>query len=525
MKAQRIKNKLILSLFILNALCFEVIGKNIDFIQTGDYSYLFTPQNLGTSTPQVTDMIRYGNIPVNKYHGLLDFGVALDGYKDRNFDIPISLKYISSGFMPSKRPSVVGYNWVLNSGGMITRTLNGSPDDTKGRYRDKENRDYLLDGILVAIRDGRYKNYTDENLMSFNVEFNGKGKGTPYEGKDFKYELEPDIFTFTFGHYYGRFIIGKNGVPVLLEENGCKVDINGMAIQSYSTTEAPISSVITITTPDGYIYTFGGTNNYLEYFIPNNPAKCKIMPRYITSWFLKSIKAPNQRTVNFSYHSKTQLNKYRYIAFAKSSTYSHYENIATVDQDKQNIEIKDKIYTPILDSISVNNVSIRFNYDENLASLYSGESDDKSVQLKKISYYVNNAFLKEVAFTYENKDQYFFLKSILQKGLKHEFKYNLSKTLPDPMTISLDHWGFWSGGYETNISNLEDYCLDMQNKRAVNPEVCDVGLLNEVIYPTGGVTKITYEHNRYDTYFDTSTSYLGFIPRKKTKIEIGRAHV
>ncbi|MDR2037316.1 MAG: hypothetical protein LBQ60_05275, partial [Bacteroidales bacterium] len=169
------KNILVLIVLLGNNFGFET--KGFGYIQTGDYAYFFTPQNLGTSTPQVTDMIRYGNIQVNKYHGLLDFGVAMDGYKDRDFDIPLSLKYISSGFIPTKRPSMVGYNWILNCGGVITRTLNGSPDDTKGRYRDKENNDYLLDGILVAVKENRFKSYSNDKLINFIVDFNGKGHG------------------------------------------------------------------------------------------------------------------------------------------------------------------------------------------------------------------------------------------------------------------------------------------------------------------------------------------------------------
>ncbi|GHT77671.1 hypothetical protein AGMMS50262_19300 [Bacteroidia bacterium] len=517
--------KNIFILILLIGSCFSiniVCGQN--FIPTSYNAYFFQPQSLGTSTPQVTDMIRYGNVQVNKYHGLLDFGVALDGYKDRDFYIPISLKYISSGFMPAKRPSAVGYNWVLNCGGMITRTLNGSPDDTRGKaVNSGEARDYLLDGMLVAIRENRFTNYSDANLMNFNVDLNAQGQGTPYLAGDFKYEMEPDIFTFSFGNYYGRFIIGNNGIPVLLEENGCKIDITGMPIQSYSTTATPIASSITITTPDGYIYTFGGNSNYLEYFIPNNPEKCKIMPRYITSWFLKSIKAPNNRQVNFSYHSKIQLNKYRYIAYTSTASSSTQicspigyggaipENIISYTE---NPIVKDKIYAPILDSICVDNISLRFTYDENVASVYSDESTDKAIQLKKIAHYVNNTKLKEAELTYQTKDRYFFLKSVSQKGLKHEFNYNLSTTLPNPLTISTDHWGFWAGGYDTEASDWNTYCPNMKNNRETNSTVCNVGLLNEIIYPTGGKTKITYEYNRYNTYFTRSTTSTNLIKQE-----------
>ncbi len=494
------------------------------FTPNVDNAYFFTPQNLGTSTPQVTDMICYGNIQVNKYHGLLDFGIQLEGYKDIDFDIPISLKYISSGFVPSKRPSYVGYNWVLNCGGVVTRTLNGSPDDTRGCYRNSEYDDYLLDGILVAMRDGRFVNYSDDDLMNFRVEYNSKGHGTFYEGNDFKYEFEPDIFTFSFGGYFGRFIMGKDGRPVLLEENGCKIDIDGMSVQSYSTFETPLSSTIKIITPDGFIYTFGGESNYLEYFTPNNPDKCKKMPRYITSWFLKSITTPFGRVANFNYISKMQINKYRYLSYMRTASYTQIvctdastSQYADEDIESENFIVRDKIYTPVLNYIKIDETKIQFSYIENSLSFYEGESEDKLLQLSKIKHYSDNILLKEASFSYVSKNRYFFLQSISQNGLKHSFKYNLSQELPDPLTISLDHWGFWSGGYETGISDKDAYCTNIKENRKVNPNVCSVGLLNEIVYPTGGMSKIEYENNRYNIYF-TRNPYFFIL----TKTEINK---
>ncbi|MDR0833321.1 MAG: hypothetical protein LBN93_03940 [Candidatus Symbiothrix sp.] len=509
MKIQQIKNLLILVFLMGNG--FVLCGQIFNFVPSTNNAYLFQPQSLGTSTPQVTDMIRYGGVQVNKYHGLLDFGVALEGYKDRDFDIPISLKYISSGFMPAKRPSAVGYNWILNCGGVITRTLNGSPDDTKGHASTGDGRDFLLDGMLVAIRENRYKYYSDANLMNFNVDLtNG----------NFKYDLEPDIFTFAFGNYYGRFIIDNNGTPVLLDDNGCRVNISEMPVQSYHTTDAPISSAITVTTPDGYIYTFGGESKYLEYFIPNNPDKCKIMPRYITSWLLKSIKAPNNRIANFSYHSKMNLNKYRYIAYSGTGIAIQNGGYGYASKTTQPV-VKDEIYTPILDNISIDNITLQFTYDENIASVYPDEPTDKAIQLKKIAHYVNNTQLKEAEFTYQVKNRYFFLQSVAQKGLKHKFQYNLPAplNLPNPLTLSIDHWGFWAGGDKTEATDWNTYCETMKNNRETNSNVCDVGLLNEIIYPTGGKTKITYEYNRYNTYFTRSSTSTDLIKQQINTIK------
>lgn len=46
----------------------------------------------------------------------------------------------------------------------------------------------------------------------------------------------------------------------------------------------------------------------------------------------------------------------------------------------------------------------------------------------------------------------------------------------------------------------------MKTKRETKTSTCDIGLLNEIIYPTGGKTMITYEHNRYNTHFSRAYS-------------------
>lgn len=505
-------NKKLLPLFLTIIHCLlamTIHAQSFNFIPDNEKGYLFTPQSLGTSTPQVTDMIRYGNIQVNKYHGLLDFGLELEGYHDQDFDIPISLKYISSGFIPGKRYSSVGYNWILNCGGVITRSVNSSPDDTKGQYRNKESNDYLIDGMLVAIRDGRFKHYPDSLLLQCEVELNGKGNNTPYEKGDFKYDMEPDIFTFSFGNYYGRFIIGKDGNAILLEENGCKIDLGGLTIQSYHKTAAPASSTITITTPEGLLYTFGGTTEYLEYFIPNNPNQCKVMPRYITSWHLKSITSLNNgRTATFSYDSKLQLNKYRYLVVSDvmSETVTICDprcgnpgSVTDRETEVENPIIKDKIYAPLLNKIKIDDFSIVFKYTGN-EEFYTDESKDTCFLLKNITYLLDDYRLCN--FTYSGSGQYIFLESVEQKGLKHTFEYKAGDKLPNPMTLSVDHWGFWAGGYETSVNNWHEYCEDLPNKRQCKTAVCDRGLLSEITYPTGGKTRIAYEHNRYNTYYD-----------------------
>lgn len=79
--------------------------------------------------PQVPGMIRYDNIGTPLNSGLVDLNIPLATYKDRDFDIPVTLKYDSQGFKPADAGNFVGLNWILSFGGIIHREIMGIPDD------------------------------------------------------------------------------------------------------------------------------------------------------------------------------------------------------------------------------------------------------------------------------------------------------------------------------------------------------------------------------------------------------------
>lgn len=500
-------------------------SQDFNFIPSTFDNYYFNPQNLGTTSPHVGDLIKFGNLNINLYNGLLDTKIDLEDYKDNDFDMFISLNYISNGFIPSKRPSLVGLNWLLKFGGVISREVKGSPDDTRGNYVSDPLK-YIKDGIYVAKKDGNFKSYSETDLNNFNIDMNGCCDKTPNAIGDFKYDMEPDIFKFTFGNYSGSFLIDNSGSPKLLEENGCKISVDSLTIQSYSTTDAPASSAITITTPDGFIYTFGGNMNYLEYFIPDNPKYCAVRSRYITSWFLRTIEAPNHRKVLFTYNSVLQKNKYYNFVYSlgASTTYStctSYNSAtgqtsspsvpASVNNNSsiKKIIFEDKIHTPIIDNIKIENTTMKFNIQKTSQSFFDlADATDKSNFLSNITISNGNDIVKTIDFNYTTNNNYFFLGSVNNNGLKYQFDYNFNYSSPNPLTISIDHWGFWSGGYDIDPSNITDYCSNIETNRSVNTNVCDNFLLKKITYPTGGTTEIKYEYNRYTNYFDRNTALI-----------------
>lgn len=519
------KNRTI-ALLLLMFLCGIIKGQSTDFIATNFNSYYFNPQNIGLSTPQSSDFIKYGNLQIDHYNGLLNMGIELDGYEDKDFHLPMSIKYVSSGFTPTKRPSTVGYNWLLNFGGAITRTVKGSPDDTKGK-RTTGSRLYIKDGLLVAIRNSTFVNYSQQELVNLNMPTNSSNN-VPHPWGDFKYDFEPDIFNFSFGAHSGSFIIGNNGTPTCLSGKGYKIDITALTIQEYSTTATPQSSTIKITTPDGYIYEFGGNSTYLEYFIPNNPEKLAVKPRHIISWYLKSVTAPNNRNIQLTYESKEVINAYNYFLYSKNSysIWRHANDPAVVppttiqtggDKKKEMIEVQDKVYVPVIKTVTIDNgISMSFQYSNGPSFIKSG---DYSPCLTSVHYYANSVKVKEVTFNYITHGSYFFLQKLKKDDQIHNFSYNLSAQLPSPKTISVDHWGFWNGGYETTTSDIETYCMNILENRNSSGSRYGAGLLTKITYPTGGTTEVVYEPNTYNKYIERDLQQIQ-LNRKNTNSTI-----
>ncbi|MDR0891314.1 MAG: RHS repeat protein [Mediterranea sp.] len=469
-----------------------------DFIPNTSIGYYFSPKNLGYSTPQTAELTKYKPARVDYYNGLLSYEIPLMEYKDAAFDIPISIKYISDGFKPGRRPSVVGNNWSLNVGGVITRNVYGEPDDIKAGDKKKE-------GLLVGIRDKKYRIYSKSTLYALD-----KTEG------DLPCDYAPDIFNFSFGEHKGQFFIGNDEQVKCTLGEGYKVDISGMSTQEYSTKEAvPANSTINITTPDGYVYEFGGSPDYFEYNTPNNPKEIEASPVQITAWFLKSIKSPNTtQTVTFRYGSCVIKNRYKlFLAYIIDETVTinarltdYFDSFPNPQGNNKCILMEDKLKSPILSAIEIGNTHIDFTYS-NFGSFWGESYVNDLPYLTEIKEY-NTQNILHRKYTKLKYDQtynapYFFLREAIVNGQDkpeiYSFDYKLMGNLPNPLTISIDHWGFWNGGYALE-ENALDYLNNINVRKATNTDCCDIGMLCKIVSPTKGVTNITYEYNRYTSW-------------------------
>lgn len=478
--------------------------------------------NFGKVSAETADFVRFGNQSVSLYTGQVSVSVPLYHIKDKDFDIPLSLNYAAEGFKPTSRPGWVGLHWSLSGAGVVTREIYGVPDDFSN-YVDSNGEAAM--GFWQAVQQ---RTYSPDDLFSFNDNLSmicGSGYCTlpPVDGK--YYDCEPDLFTFSMPGHHATFMIDNRG-NVQTSQKGYKVILNNMTAQTTANANPSVSE-ITIIAPDGYQYVFGGTMESLEFSTNRKTGFLTLtedMRTCINAWHLTQIKAPNGRTLTYSYTSHDALSISSPFWSVNSASLS---SLGTNYQ----CNVTKRVF---LSSITVadTGASVQFNKTLETCSPFYAEFTDYNA----LSYKLDNVTVKQGTTTkyiwqlgYENKQHLRFLSQVtLPDGGVYSFGYLHSSSYPRPTTEEVDAYGFWpllpeyqyngsgnSGSGNGDGSDVIDPTPDGRedgdtidnglypiypNPPSTPVEVPDreaYSLMTRVNYPTGGYTLFTYEQHRY----------------------------
>lgn len=113
--------------------------------------------------------------------------------------------------------------------------------------------------------------------------------------------------------------------------------------------------------------------------------------------------------------------------------------------------------------------------------------------LKNITIFSNGKLTKQFDFKYTAGDTRLFMTDIdIVNGNEHygsyRFQYNNLDKLPrEYLDISTDEWGYYNGE---------------SNAKYVYLPATKLGMLTRIFYPTGGLSELSYEQNKYESYFD-----------------------
>lgn len=112
----------------------------------------------------------------------------------------------------------------------------------------------------------------------------------------------------------------------------------------------------------------------------------------------------------------------------------------------------------------------------------------------------NNLTLKVVDFSYINEpDKRLFLTGIDIDDKRYEFEYNNPELLPNFMSNTYDHLGYYKGSpfYFPNNMKDKNFWTQLKNNRNTNSATVKYGSLKKIIYPTGGYTEFEFEPHKY----------------------------
>ncbi|MCQ2143790.1 MAG: hypothetical protein MJY56_06950, partial [Bacteroidales bacterium] len=486
-------------------------------------------------------MTRYGDVAPSLYTGTMALSVPVYTYKDPDFEIPISLDYSSNGCVPNVRAGVLGPDWSLNAGGVITREIRGFPDEQIFRYSGSAyNEHFNVDPLYYDLTFYGYWSYYVNTVQSSNprhvaymspdnrillsppvtlpLDYSGVAETCLLSpGIDFSprqelyYDMEPDIFHFSFLGYSGMFCLQPDHEIKIF---GTNIDASCFSVEVSPDNGQSFS--ISITTSDGYKFEFEKGDNFVRRDT-NTPG---ISPSStLSSWILKRIIAPNGRTVNYYYSLQRGIwnirpNSFYYNQSAQSSMQGW---TSSTSDEGTTITVNDQNY---LSSIEFDNdFIINFQYGSHTEYAVNNLQYTECKRLESIIMNLGDKVIKTCEMDYDcdplSPSKATYLTRVSLSGIgDYNFVY-YNKEYPRYGTHSVDHWGYFnnkSSGSFLAISYLDSLKNEIfypYNRREADYNYSKYGILTKVTYPTGGYSKFEYEANDYSKAIvrDRSTAF------------------
>ena len=494
---------------ILLFLAYVVIGQPIN-------KYI---DDVVQPSPNEAALGKYLDIPVSHSTGIPSISVPIFNIIQGPLSHSVSVNYHAGGIKVEEMASRVGLGWILNAGGLVSRTVLGVKDEDithKGYYHNGSD----LDNVSTS-------NWSTNEIQQLLA---GNRDG------------EPDLFSFSCGGYSGQFYFNKNREPILIQKKDVRIStfFNNSKFVSF-----------TIITPDGNRHIFGKYGNS-EAYTTTQPNGSTIP--YITTWHLLRTETYDKtQAISFGYEN----DKYRYTSSASCKAQTTYcddpqnTNWSANVNCSSNAEFvfgntRFRYHTTTINgkrlkSISSKNETIIFHslIDREDLSVFS---TPKSKQLNRISISSgNSSYCKEFNFDYgyfsdgghQVDDNGFTvhaakrlkLNSIQETSCEsspsilipsYTFSYNTT-ALPFRHSKQIDHWGYFNGKSQndTKFVNVPPSTVlgitYGSSDRSTDPIRMKAGSLSSIKYPTGGETFLDLEANRiFSTSGNTTQLFTPF---------------
>jgi len=430
-------------------------------------------QKITLPSPEVSTIQRYGEYGSSGYTGKVDINIPVYEVKSNQLSLPITLRYVSNGKKTVRDRSCVGYGWMLDAGGLVSRVIYGMPDlDVPWDYslRPADQYNFKADYDTLAMLCGIGGGYMDS---------------------------EYDIFSYSFGSHSGRFIVDQKKDSrsfILLRQEPVKIE--------YDT-----NYYFSLYDESGTQYIFGDNGSMERMNAANNKLTT-------TAWYPTSIiSADKKDTITLKYKTASETDTQYFIEYVIEDNYKGYYNKRTVfDSDKSGW--KEYNYTSCrISEINYKGGKVKFNYSTtNKYKLESIEvSDGKGTIIKKI-------LLESNLKGDPSKGGAYYLEKLTMHGegtSGQDEVYQFDYYTPFEFdTRNSDWWGYANKLTESVLMNIPlttctliNYLNDnsyltfgVPNAKDANRSAMLCGMLKTITYPTGGKTTFEYESNQFSNY-------------------------
>ena len=479
-------------------------------IAQGLSSSTYVP-NVIPPSPNATALMKFTDVPVSPYTGTADITVPIYTIQAKGISVPVSLSYHTGGIRLKEEASSVGLGWALNAGGVVSRTIMDHDDFGAIPYFTTDILQLAGDMSITQPYPPSNQPYLGPNFYDFFCTYlAAKTTGNEDYYKAFNsgsdnYDMEPDIFSYNFPGHSGKFIITRLGKVVLQKQENINIQFltNG--------------SSFTITDDQGNKFYF------------NTQETCTTGgSSVITSWRLSKIVTEQQDSVIFNYTPggggivQPDVNQ-TFNAYCSNAGGPFSTNPLQSTYNDQTLQ-----------SIDFTNGRLLFLFDANRNDL------NGAYKLDSIFLYSKNS-AGALAYQKEHDFYYSYFNGTYPSGNTYEFnrlKLDSVKEVSGGVSIppysfiynninpgansakhsfNVDHWGYFNGTANTvlipTITTLynppganQQYFQYTGGNRLPNSTFMQTFSLQQVTYPTGGKTVLTYQSNDYDY---TNSSYNG----------------
>ena len=475
------------------------------------YSEELFPKNrplLEVASPTEWSFHKFVEQPISLYRGAISVDIPLYTVKDGEAEIPLVLRYNTSGIKVSEEAGWVGLGWNLDVGGYITCNVVDGYDWRDDTYDSSYKlMFYPSNHGIVYNHDGCQET---EDMWN-NMPYLSQDSDNYHWGK-----LAPDVYYYSFPGGAGRYVMDYRDYSVVLLQRGTALKIsNGSANEEFPSK--------TITTTRGIVHEY-------DYF-SSNTRHGSFIPLSV-SYALTKTRYPSGGEVNYNYSTLSYRDTLMSCGVVGMLTQSDggidtsgYDSYSSIIRDVSFINKKEAL----LSSIQTQNYVIEF-----ITSPREDHPVLKKLDIIRIRAGQTGPILKQYEFTYgyfypegntvTNAHQQLRLKLLSVKAVSvtdnseaenYTFVYN-ETSLPEKSSLAIDHWGYANnttgpvrGNYLPNLSGLKglyyqdnDYnILKNAPQPKYNPDHnrvnCASGMLTEIHYPDGGKTTFLFESNTF----------------------------